>query len=242
MGEGPERTDRPPMIALSLLGGFELRLHGEVRGLAPACQHLLALLALSRNGQTRGRLAGTMWPDSDERRAGANLRGVIWRLPTEVRAGLVTSGPLVKLGSQWDVDLERVHDLARRFATEPDEVATAVDAFYPDLLPGWYDEWLVSEQERHRNFRLNMLEALAQHHLDCGAPGLAADLGLAVVGVEPLRESAQHLLIRAYLEQGNRAMASRQFARFRDELRLELGVEPDPELRALLEPLTETAS
>lgn len=227
-------------VSLQLLGGFELRIDGERRQLAPACQRLIACLAISPSGQTRARMAGFMWPDNDERRASANLRGVVWRLPVEVRDQLVTSGSLMRVGDRWQIDLVRAHRLGEGVQVNGDPAVLDVDLFEHDLLPGWYDEWIVTEQERHRHFRLNVLESMAIRYLHAGDPGTAVDLCLSVIGVEPLRESAQSVLISAYLHQGNRAMASRQFGRFRDQLRRDLGVEPSEDLRALLGALAAT--
>jgi pentatricopeptide repeat protein len=53
--------------------------------------------------------------------------------------------------------------------------------------------------------------------------------------IEPLRESAQLILLRGHLEAGNTAWALRVFNEFRTRLRSELGVSPSRRFAELLE-------
>jgi DNA-binding SARP family transcriptional activator len=103
-----------------------------------------------------------------------------------------------------------------------------------DLLPGWYDDWLLIDRERFRQLRVHALESLCD---DCACAGdfaAAAAAGLAAVAAEPLRESAHRILIRAHLAEGNVGEAIRQYAIYRDLLRAELGIEPSGQLKELV--------
>jgi DNA-binding SARP family transcriptional activator len=53
---------------------------------------------------------------------------------------------------------------------------------------------------------------------------------MTAVGIEPLRESAQRVLIEAHLAEGNLVEARRAFMRYRDLVADELGVLPSREL------------
>ena len=66
---------------LLLLGGFELRWAGGPVRVQRSGQRLLALLALQRRPLERLYVAGTLWLDASEERAGASLRSALWRLP-----------------------------------------------------------------------------------------------------------------------------------------------------------------
>ena len=57
---------------------------------------------------------------------------------------------------------------------------------------------------------------------------------MMAVSAEPLRDSAQRMLIRAHLAEGNWVEARRSFEANRALLDRELGVEPDPELAAVI--------
>jgi DNA-binding SARP family transcriptional activator len=67
-----------------------------------------------------------------------------------------------------------------------------------------------------------------------GRHGEAVEAGLAVVSAEPLRESAHRALISAHLAEGNRGEAIRQFERYADLIRAELGLRPSAEIASLL--------
>jgi len=104
-----------------------------------------------------------------------------------------------------------------------------------DLLPDWYDDWLLDEREELRQTRLHALESLARQLSACGRHADAIQAALAAIRLEPLRETAHHTLIEIHLAEGNRSEACRQFQRCRRMLRDELGVEPSASMRLLLE-------
>jgi DNA-binding SARP family transcriptional activator len=104
-----------------------------------------------------------------------------------------------------------------------------------ELLPDWYDDWVLQERERLRQLRLLALEAEADALIRTRRYSEATIVALAAVGSDPLRESACRLLMRAYLGEGNVAEALRQFARFRAALRNDLGLEPSPQMQALVQ-------
>jgi two-component SAPR family response regulator len=67
-----------------------------------------------------------------------------------------------------------------------------------DLLPDWYDDWMIFEAEEWRQLRLHALEALATGRLPAERFGDAAEAALAAIHAEPLRESARAVLIRIH--------------------------------------------
>jgi DNA-binding SARP family transcriptional activator len=110
----------------------------------------------------------------------------------------------------------------------------AIPALSADLLPDWYDEWALVEAEDWRQLRLHALEGLADRLTTRGNYGDAAAAALSAVRAEPLRESPRAALIRVHIAEGNPTEALREFARYRQLLTLELGVEPTERLRALV--------
>ena len=103
-----------------------------------------------------------------------------------------------------------------------------------DLLPDWDDEWVLLERERFRQIRLHALERSCELLMASGRLTEAIDAGLAALAAEPLRESAHRVLIRAHLAEGNRFEALRQFERYRDLMRSELGLAPSVEIADLI--------
>jgi DNA-binding SARP family transcriptional activator len=103
-----------------------------------------------------------------------------------------------------------------------------------DLLPGWYDDWVLLERERLRQILFHATEALSRLLVNANRCGEAIEAALTAVSLEPLCESAQGALIEAHLAEGNRCEALRSYAAYEDLVTRELGVYPSVELRRLL--------
>ena len=103
-----------------------------------------------------------------------------------------------------------------------------------ELLPGWYDDWTTLERERLRQRVLHALEALSREFRRRGRHAEAVEAALAAVNSEPLRESAQRVLVEAHLGECNWVEAERAFISYRDFLERELGVSPSRDLNALV--------
>ena len=110
-----------------------------------------------------------------------------------------------------------------------------------ELLPDLSDGWLVFERERLRQISLHVLEELSRRLSSSHHHELAVLAGLAAVQADPLRETANRVLVEAHLGEGNVAEAVRHFDRFRDLLRRELGVEPNPAFARLWMPQPSSA-
>jgi len=229
---------------VSVLSGFHLWRQGSVQvGVPRASQRLLAFLALHGGAVNRAVVAGTLWPDATERHAYSNLRSTLARLERTCGKVLQASKRELGLTEGVTVDLHHAQALARRLL---DPVVTpgqaelgtvAVVSLAADLLPGWYDDWVLIEAEDWRQLRLHALEALAQRLMAVGRWGEAAGAAAAAVRAEPLRESARVALIKVHLAEGNQSEALREFVRYRALLHAELGLEPTLRLRRLVQEL-----
>ncbi len=228
---------------IALLGGFDLFWGESVLAVPRASQRLLAFLALHGRAVERGAVAGTLWPDASERHAYSNLRSVLSRLERTARKALAATKLELGLAEGVAVDIRHSRALARRLldpAATPDPSdlgMAAVAALSADLLPDWYDDWVLIQAEDWRQLRLHALEALARHLTAAGRWGEAAVAAGAAVRAEPLRETAHAALIQVHLAEGNQSEAMREFARYRTLLHAELGLEPTPRLRRLVQDL-----
>lgn len=223
-----------------MLGGFQAFAGESPIPLSGGSQRLLAVLALRGRAFRRGQVAGILWPDATEDHAFACLRSSLARLLGAERGLLAVSPSEVCLAGHVRVDLDDSRALARRLLdngqpTRPaDSGAAVVDLLSEELLPGWYDDWVLFESEGWRQLRLHALEALADRLVAEHRYGEAAGAALAATGVDPLRESARAALIRVHLAEGNPSEALREFHRYRRLLRQELDIEPTPRLQGLL--------
>jgi DNA-binding SARP family transcriptional activator len=225
-------------VRLRLLGDFTLSVSDQEFPVAMSGQRLLAFLAIANRPLLRPYVAGSLWIDLTEGQAAACLRTALWRLPQPGGARLVKTGSAhLSLAASLRVDLR---DRSRVADALLDDVAGGVDdafdpaAFGVDLLPDWYDEWVIIERERYRQLRMHTLEVCCSRLAAAGHYGGALQAGLTAVAAEPLRESAHRAVISAHLSYGNDAEALRQYRLFRTMLDDALGLEPSPVMAALV--------
>lgn len=220
-------------VRLQLLGGFLLSADGEVVEVPLSSQRLAAYVALHDMPVMRQRVAGSLWLDKSDERAGANLRSALWRLNACGADVVVSRGCHLALADTVLVDAREL-DRWTEGAARPDDAEAAVPWAHHELLPDWYDDWVVLERERFRQRGLHALEALCLALARAGHYAKSIDVGLAAVAADPLRESAQRAVVAAHLAEGNPGEALRQFESYRRLLKEELGLEPSTAMFALL--------
>lgn len=231
-----ESGDTTPVV--HLFGGPFIS-HGRRRVDIPeGSKRLLVFVALHRGRVERRYIAGSLWPIGDDIRAAGNLRSALWRLNGTGIQILKADKHGLALDENAVVDLHTVGAWAARLikgSASREDLAImpwGIDAI--DLLPGWYDDWALVERERIRQRLLHALEALSCHLAREGRYAEAIEAAMMAVTAEPLRESAQRVLIQAHLAEGNWIEARRTFEAYRGILDRELGVQPGPEFAAMV--------
>jgi DNA-binding SARP family transcriptional activator len=224
-----------------LLGGFGLS-DGRVDiAIAEGPQRLLAFLALRKRPVRRTLAAGALWPDVSQEHASSSLRSTLARLDEGARSALAVTASQLAVADRITVDLWESEALARRLAgpheslTVDHSSSAEVDALSSDILPDWYEDWVIVEAESWRLQRLHALETLANDLRSEGSYGQASSAAQAAIDADPLRESPRAALIRVHMAEGNVSDAIREFTRYRALLKRELGLEPTPRLQALLD-------
>jgi DNA-binding SARP family transcriptional activator len=226
-----------PRLRLCLFGGFELRNRGRLVRLPLSAERLLALLAIQNRPLHRAYVAGSLWPETTDDRAGASLRSSLWRLRRRRQPLVEASATHLRLEEGVWVDVHEVMGLVWQVidsAAHLSEVTLATLSAPAELLPGWYEDWVIVERERLRQLRLHALEILCERLTSGRLFGQAVEAGLAAVREEPLRESAHRALMKAYLAEGNQGEALRQYQGYRQLLREELGLAPSREMNELV--------
>ncbi|WP_369184789.1 BTAD domain-containing putative transcriptional regulator [Streptomyces sp. Y1] len=231
----PGQADAP---TLHLFGTPRVVHAGRRLEVPEGSKRLLAFVVLNGGWVERRHAAGTLWPLGDDLRAAGNLRSALWRLKAAGIDVLDSDKCSLSVREHTVVDLYVLCEWAGRLIAG---TATAADlgtfrwrADVLDLLPGWYDDWVLIERERIRQRLLHGLEALSRHLVRAGRCAEAVESAMVAVGVEPLRESAQRALIEAHLAEGNLVEALRSYDAYRGLTHRELGVEPGRELSLLL--------
>jgi DNA-binding SARP family transcriptional activator len=211
---------------------------GRRSGVPEGCQRLLAFLAVHGGRALRRRVAGLLWPEVEEERAAGNLRSALWRLRASGAGVVEADKNAVWLCPGAGTDIASVDDWAARLTGgQPLPADLHTLWWHPevvDLLPGWYDEWIVFARERLRQRVLHALECLAARLVEEGRYADGIEAALLAVEIEPLRESAQRLVIAAHLAEENVGEAHRVLRTYGDLLRRELGIQPSPELVAMV--------
>lgn len=223
-------------VQLGLFQGFSLTRGREPVTIPLSAQRVVAFVALRNRPTLRPYVAEMLWLDAPQDRAMANLRSALWRLRQPGPEVVESNGEYLSLASNVSVDVLELmtwsHAVLTGNAEPGDRLEDLVVA--GDLLPDWYDDWVLIERERLRQLRLHALELACVELTSRGEFGRAIEAGLAAIREEPLHESGHRALIAAHLAEGNRAEAIRHYELYRTLMRTELGLEPSCEVEALL--------
>jgi len=231
------------MLRVRLLGTFNVTYKNKVVSLAsrPA-QSLLAYLILSAGtAHRREKLAGMLWPDSLEGTARDNLRHALWRVRKALESGSPT--PFLqaddlsigfKQSSEYWLDAAELENVSE---TAPaDELIAVLSAYEGELLPGFYDEWVVLEREHlssifeHHMARLMSLLQANQRWLDI------LDWAERWIKLGQKPEPAFQALMSAHAAKGDMSKVAATYERCVRSLR-EFGIEPSNQTKELYENL-----
>jgi DNA-binding SARP family transcriptional activator len=241
-GHSVTLLDASAGLRLTVLGGFAIRSAGRTVHLPGTAQRLLAFVALQGRPVSRDRAAYTLWPNGSEAHAHGSLRSALFELRRPGYDLLRVTDGLVHLSPGLAVDLDEMLSLVELIrAGRFDGALRAVDRdlLESDLLPGWYDDWILARQERHRELRIQTLEWLCRSQLDAGRFSDAVSTGSAAVHADPTRDSSTRLIIAAHVATGNTAQAIAQYRRLENRLR-ELGLVPSARTTALVSSIAGT--
>jgi DNA-binding SARP family transcriptional activator len=195
------------------------------------------LLALHPTTLSRAFVAGSLWPERPDHQAHGSLRTAVWRLQKLCSGLLTVSARDLALTSDVAVDVREFMRSAQRLLAGSARQSESPEPDWPwssmELLPGWYDDWVVAERERIRQLHLHALESVAERLTTRGYFGSALEAALRVVRMDPLRESAHRLVIQVHLAEGNMREALRQYMIYRSLLWDELQVAPSGRMEEL---------
>lgn len=232
----PLTREESPAWQVQLIDRWELRRRGERAQVPLRAQRLIAFLALLGE-QRRSVVAGGLWPTSAESQAGSSLRAAAVRV-RRTAPGLLRAGPgALCLDVSVHVDLHANRSLLSGAVAEPSEDAVTMVAGWGELLPGWYEDWVIFERERWRHRRMIALDQMARRALATGELRVALVAAEACVELEPLRENSHRTLAQVHLADGNRIEAIRVYDDFRRRSMAEFGLAPDPRFDELVAPL-----
>ena len=238
---------RAPRWELTLFDEWRLRRAGREIRLHRRQQRLVTVLALE-GSRPRGYVAGLLWPESTERHAMGNLRAAVWHTDQQAPGLLAHDRSLLRIAAPLRMDVDAFMHAAFE-VLGGGQGSERVDRagglrnlpllLRGELLPGWYDDWVVYERARLAQLRLRALQVLAETLIDEGKVVEALIAASAAVSIEPLHEPAMRALVGAEIADGDYSSALRDYAAYRARLQAELGVTPSARFEALVRPLLE---
>jgi WD40 repeat protein/DNA-binding SARP family transcriptional activator len=229
------------VLQIHLLGQFDVRLDGK-RALIPSRsgQSLLAYLALTA-GTThrREKLAGTIWPEVPEETARKNLRQELWRIRKAIPARHATTAKDNLLSDDFTITFNPEADFwldvvrLEQSAADLQSLTAGLSLYRGELLPGFYDDWILPERERIQNLfeaRMDELVGKLVEEERWAAVQEQCERWLAL-GHAP--EPAYRALMLSYNAHGDMARISATYQRCVDDLQEKFGVEPSAETHIL---------
>jgi predicted ATPase/class 3 adenylate cyclase len=242
-GPGPGDARGGTPLKITLFGPFEVRRGDEAlpRLRSRKGHWLIALLVLRAGSEVeRAWLAGTLWPDSPEPQAMANLRNSLKDLrralgPEAVRLHSPTPQTLALDLAGVEADIIAFDQAVAHGDTSSLERTIAL--YRGPLLEGCVEPWAFEERQVREQAYLNVLETLAARALAEGDRGMAERWLRRAVVADPVRESAHRALMQLLAAGGSYAAALQVYRELRLLLHRELNAAPDVETTVLFQQL-----
>jgi DNA-binding SARP family transcriptional activator len=156
-------------FSLKLLGQFAVHRGEQPVELPPACQRLIALVALKRRPVHRLWVCAMLWPHAQTRRAIASLRSTMWRLrPAGADPLLEVDPQYLALAPNVSVDWYDAVDQIGRLLDQEEPVDTQFVSGLlgllraGELLDGWSEPWATAERQRYRAMRKEARDRLGR--------------------------------------------------------------------------------
>jgi DNA-binding SARP family transcriptional activator/predicted ATPase len=233
-------------LKIYLLGEFNLQANDRTLELpSRPAQSLLAYLALNAGvTHRREKLAGLLWPEASETNARSYLRRTLWRIHKTLSEGSIhwedflnISDISVKFDDASDYWLDADELMGPIDTRSVDEIVEIVSLYRGELLPGFYDEWVVLERDRLQAAYHQKISLLLDRLIQAGRWEDALEWGEQWIRHSYSPERAYRALMSAYAGLGDQSLIHVTYQRCVESLKRELGVDPSSETQQLFERL-----
>jgi DNA-binding SARP family transcriptional activator len=247
-GEGARsRALQPsgPLLVVSLFGGISLRLDGREIALANRkARALLGYLALAPNlSETRERLVGMLWSESDEERARASLRQTLYGLRDALAqagfAGLVTDRNEVALeAGSISLDVAAVLDsvtagIPHDLLLDRQRLTDSLMAGFEEIDPS-FRIWLLAKRQFFHERIVHALQGVLRGDGRASSSGTHERTARALLNLDPTHEEAARALIGARAANGDIGGALGIYKTLWDLLEDEYDTEPSKPTQELI--------
>jgi DNA-binding SARP family transcriptional activator/predicted ATPase len=233
-------------LKIYLLGQFKLQANDlPIELPSRPAQSLLAYLVLNA-GVTHRRetLASLLWPEATETNARSYLRQALWRIRKSLLSGslswedyLQISDISVAFDDHSDYWLDADLLLKTTEALPVEEMIESIRLYRGELLPGFYEEWIVLERDRLQTAFQQKMNLLLERLIQAEQWDQALNWGEQWIRLGYSPEPAFRALMKAHAGLGDQAMVSATYQRCVESLNRELSLEPSPETQRLYEQL-----
>jgi DNA-binding SARP family transcriptional activator len=231
-------------IRLLTLGGLTLRLGGETTTGASTRHHRLALLALLAGAHDRGlsrdKVHAYLWPDGDAAQARHGLNQLLYFERHHLYAGELFLGrktlrlnPAVIAVDVWEFEdalAVGAHESAVRLYAGP-----FLDGFYLAGATREFEHWVEDQRDKYRQQCGAAITTLAKAAAAAGDHDEALSWLRRAVELDPFDTTTARHMVEELLAVGDRAAALRHARQHADLLRIDLGLDPDPDLARLID-------
>ncbi len=256
-------------LSLTLLGSLQVTVAGRVaRFESDKARALLVYLSVEAGRpHRRAALMGLLWPEAPEDIARRNFRQTLYTLRQAVGDHTVQTPYLLisrdelqfNTASDYSLDVASFDAHLAACDAHPhrdvencpacaERLRQAVALYHGEFLAQFFlddsaafEEWVLVQRETLHRRALEALTHLADYHEQRGEYDEARRYALRQLDLDPWREEAHRLVMRALAATGQRSAALMQYEKCRQVLAAELGVEPSSETRALYERISRGA-
>ena len=237
------------LLSIEMFGGFRVQIGDRTisRFTTQKAAALLAYLAYRAGQHPREVLADLLWPDSEPEAGRASLSQALSMLrrqlePPGVRAGSVIVASKTHVGlnpGATDTDVGKFQRAIRRARLGENRLdriealREALGAYAGELLPGFYEDWVQTEQRRLAEMYFQAVKDLLGLLEDRGDIPQALDYARRAVAMEPLREDGHQQVMRLCVASGRPGDALDQYRELERILNEELGERPSPAMQRL---------
>ena len=234
--------DVPP-LHFFLLGSFRIERSGQPVHLPTRrIESLLAYLLLFPEEHPREKLAALFWGDVPDEHARTSLRTALAVIRKHLDDDiLVADRETVRINPEFPLWVDARQVSGSKFQgsaaneSEIEILKSKIENYHGDLLPDFYDDWVLEARERLRAQYHDAVLQLTQHARSQSRYADAIALAQKLLASDPTNETAQQHLINCFIATGNRAAALKQYAECERVLRSELNVAPSHETITLYE-------
>lgn len=253
----PEKIE-PPNLSVYCLGTFRVYVNGCLvenwsgNKSKSIFKHMVVHRGRPANHEV---LMDIFWPGEEPEAARRNLYQAIYMIRQALQQTADDPPTIVCQDSAYSlnpalslwVDSTAFEEHYRRgqFEERQGNLETAVQAYEKAdnlydgdfLAEDIYEEWLLVHRERLKHAHINLLDRLSQYHWTVNQYNMCIHYCLKILEDDNCREDIYRRLMLAYLHQGQRHLALRQYQRCVDALFTELGIQPEAETVELYQQL-----